>query len=253
MNLSDNIEFRGITLYNYIFIILIMQLGALFSGGKDSVFSIFKALNLGHNIKCLITIISKNPESYMYHVPNIELTELHSESMEIPIIIRQTDGVKEEELIDLKIALQTAKEKYNIKGIVSGAIYSNYQRQRIEKICNELGLVSLVPLWKQLPKDMLLEMVDNGFVLIMSAVAAGGLGPEWLGKQIDRDAIIKLSKLHETCYVCTGGEGGEFETFVIDAPIFKKRLEIIESEPVWDGQAGVYKIKKVTLINKKDM
>ncbi len=227
-----------------------MQLGALFSGGKDSAFSIFKALNSGHDIKCLITIFSKNPESYMYHVPNIELTKLQSESMEIPIIIRQTEGVKEEELIDLKLAMTDAMKEYHIKGIVSGAIYSNYQRRRIDNICKSLGLVSLVPLWKLRPKEMLFEMVDNGFILIMSAVAAGGLGPEWLGKVIDREAINTLSKLHERCYVCTGGEGGEFETLVLDAPMFKKRLKILNGEPIWDGQAGVFNVKKAILIDK---
>ena len=227
-----------------------MKLGALFSGGKDSVFSCYKAAKAGHNIECLITIISKNPESYMYHVPNITITNLQAEAMELPIIIRNSDGVKEEELLDMKLAVKDAIAKFEIKGIVNGAIYSNYQRRRIENMCNQLGLENYTPLWKNKPKDMLIEMVEIGFKLIISAVAAGGLGPEWLGREITREAIEELSTLHETCYVCTGGEGGEFETLVIDSPMFKKQLKILDAEPVWDGQAGTYNVKKAELIDK---
>ena len=109
-----------------------MKLGALFSGGKDSVFSIDKALQAGHDVVCLITILSKNPESYMYHVPNIEYTKLQAEAMELPIITYETVGIKEKELIDLEVAILEAVEKFEITGLVNGAIYSNYQRRRIE-------------------------------------------------------------------------------------------------------------------------
>ena len=227
-----------------------IKLGSLFSGGKDSVFSIYKAISSGHELKCLITIISQNSESYMYHVPNIELTRLQAEAMEMPIIIQNSKGEKEKELADLKVAISAAKQKYNIQGVVNGAIYSNYQRRRIDRICSDLGLASLSPLWKQRPKDMLLEMVSNGFKIIMSAVAAGGLGPEWLGRELTVEAVSELANLHETCYVCTGGEGGEFETLVIDAPMFKKRLKILDAEPTWDGMAGVYRVKKAVLVEK---
>jgi asparagine synthase (glutamine-hydrolysing) len=227
-----------------------MQLGSLFSGGKDSLYSMFKAINQGHEIKCLITVISENTESYMYHVPNIELTKLQAEALEIPIIIMHSKGIKEDELVDLEHGISKAIEEFEIAGIVSGAIYSNYQRRRIDNICQKMDIKSLSPLWKLKPKDMLLDMVKNGFEIIMSAVAAGGLGPEWLGRVITKETIEELSELHETCYVCTGGEGGEFETLVIDTPMFKKRLKINDAEPKWDGHAGVYYIKDAVLENK---
>ena len=90
-----------------------MKIGALFSGGKDSVFAIYKAINAGHELKCLITVLSENPESYMYHVPNIELTKLQAKAMEIPIMLRQTKGIKEEELADLRFLIKEAQKKYN--------------------------------------------------------------------------------------------------------------------------------------------
>jgi diphthine-ammonia ligase len=227
-----------------------MRLASLFSGGKDSAFALYKAMQEGHEIKVIITISSENPESYMYHVPNIGLTRLQAESMQIPIIFKTTKGVKEDELEDLKTTLIEAINVYSIEGIVHGAIYSNYQRKRIDDICNQLKIKSLSPLWNRKPKEMLEEMVAIGFNIIISAVAAGGLGPEWLGKEIDYKTIKELSDLHNTCYVCTAGEGGEFETLVLDAPFFKKRIEIKEAEKEWDGQSGVYTVSDAVLVEK---
>jgi ABC transporter with metal-binding/Fe-S-binding domain ATP-binding protein len=227
-----------------------MQLAALFSGGKDSAYSAYLAQSQGHDVKVLIAIDSENPESYMFHVPNIHLVELQAEAMDLPLIMRKTKGVKEEELKDLKDAISEAIETYGISGIVSGAIYSNYQRKRIDDLAADLGIKSLSPLWKKKPKDMLSDIVENGFQVIISAVAAEGLGPEWLGREIHQETIEELSNLHNTCYVCTAGEGGEFETLVVDAPNFKKRIEIIKAKPHWDGMAGVYHVLSAELKEK---
>lgn len=237
--------FNIITKYQHV-----MRLASLFSGGKDSAYAMYKAMKDGHEIDVLITVSSENPESYMYHVPNIGLTKLQAEAMNLPIIFEVTKGVKEEELKDMKVAIEEAIQKYDIEGVVSGAIYSNYQRKRIDDICNELGIKSLSPLWKRKPKDMLYEMVSEGFLIIISAVAAGGLGPEWLGRKINYDTIKELSDLHSTCYVCTAGEGGEFETLVLDAPFFEKKIKIIDAEKEWDGLSGVYNVKDAVLVEK---
>jgi diphthine-ammonia ligase len=227
-----------------------MRLGSLFAGGKDSTLAMQLAMEEGHEIAALITLASENPESYMFHVPNIELTPLHAEAMGIPIIYRRTEGVKEAELRDLKGAVAEAVREHGIDGVVSGAISSNYQRTRIDHICGELGIGSLVPLWKRPAREMLSGMVAAGYRIVMSAVAADGLGPEWLGREIDGKAIEELTTLHDTCYVCTAGEGGEFETLVLDAPIFKKRLVILEAERLWSGQSGIYKVRKAVLEDK---
>ncbi len=220
-----------------------MKIATLFSGGKDSVWAMYKLQKeKGHEIAALVTIISENPESYMYHVPNIEHTSLQAEALELPMIIRTTKGEKEVELEDLKLALIEAMETYGIEGVVNGAIFSNYQRRRVDDICNALGLESFTPLWKQKPKDILNETVEAGFKIIMSAVAAGGLGPEWLGVEITPEVIEQLSELHNTCYVCTAGEGGEFETFVLDGPCFKRRLVIEDAETIWNKDSGIFKI-----------
>ena len=229
-----------------------MHLASLFSGGKDSAYALYLAQSEGHEIKVLIAMDSENPESYMFHVPNIHLVKLQAAALQIPLFYRKTKGVKEEELEDLKKAISEAIRDYEISGVVSGAIYSNYQRKRIDDMAHELGIQSLSPLWKKKPKDMLSEMVDSGFVVVISAVAAGGLGPEWLGREMNKKTIEELSCLHNTCYVCTAGEGGEFETLVIDAPNFTKRIEIREAEKQWDGQAGVYRVLAADLVKKHE-
>jgi ABC transporter with metal-binding/Fe-S-binding domain ATP-binding protein len=227
-----------------------MRLASLLSGGKDSVYAMYLAMEEGHEIAVLVTIASKNPESYMFHVPNIHLTKLQAEAMGIPLIFRKTEGVKEEELEDLKIALKEASEEHRIEGIVSGAIFSNYQRSRIDDMAEELGLESLSPLWKMKPKNLLSDMVEKEFTIIITAVAAEGLGPEWLGVEIDKKVIKELADLHNICYVCTAGEGGEFETLVLDAPVFNKTIDIIEAQKKWDGQSGVYSIRNAALREK---
>src|SRR3989338_1738515 len=124
-----------------------MKVCALVSGGKDSLMAAYKA-SKEHQLVCLVAMKSRNPESYMFHIPNIELVKVQAEAMGIPLIFWETEGIKEEELEDLKKAIEIAKEKYKIEGVVSGAIASKYQKERIENICKELKLASVTPLWQ---------------------------------------------------------------------------------------------------------
>lgn len=227
-----------------------MRLGALFSGGKDSCLAMKYAMDEGHEVVCLISIISENQQSYMFHTPNIHLTDLQAEAMDIPLVKETTVGIKEEELHDLERALLRAKKDFGIEGICSGAIYSTYQRSRIDDMCKDIGLESLAPLWKKRPRDLLEFMVDSGFVVLMSAVAADGLGEEWLGKEFTPKVIEELCVLHNTCYVCTGGEGGEFETLVVDGPFFKKKLVIDESSTRFQRDSGQLEVISAHLEEK---
>ena len=117
-----------------------MKSAILFSGGKDSCYSAYKAKQSGYKLACLISIFSKNPESYMFHTPNIKLVKQQSEVMDTPLIIQETKGEKEIELKDLEKAIKKAKEKYKIDTVVTGALASNYQASRIKKICDKLKL-----------------------------------------------------------------------------------------------------------------
>jgi ABC transporter with metal-binding/Fe-S-binding domain ATP-binding protein len=226
-----------------------MRLGVLFSGGKDSTLALAKAKEESE-VVCLITLISENKESYMFHTVNVGLTTLQAEALDLPIIQRVTEGRKEEELEDLKKAMQEAKTTFNIEGIVTGAIQSEYQAGRIRKICAELDLQCLNPLWKKDQKELLEEIVEEGYKAIISGVFAYPLDRSWLGREIDREMIDRLVKLQQKYGINPAGEGGEIETTTLDAPPFKKRIEILESEIKTKGDSGVLVIKKARLIGK---
>lgn len=204
-----------------------MKLGVLFSGGKDSTFAAWLAKKEEYELACLISVISKNKDSYMFHTPSIEKTKAQAKTMNIPIISRQTKGKKEDELDDLKEAVKEAKEKYQIEGVVTGAVESVYQSSRIQKICNELDLECFNPLWQKNQVELLKNLIKNKFSVILTGIFAFPLDEKWLGRQIDERFIEEIWELHEKYKINSAGEGGEFETFVLDCPLFKKPLKVI--------------------------
>lgn len=226
-----------------------MKLAALFSGGKDSCLALHKAAKQ-HSIECLISIISKNPESFMFHTVNIQLTELQAKALRLPIIQRETLGEKEKELEDLERLIKDAIQKYKIEGVVTGAIRSKYQAGRIQRICDKLNLFCLNPLWLKDEISLLRECLQRGFKIVITGIFAYGLTEEFLGKEINEDIIKKLELLKERYGINPAGEGGELETLVLDAPLFKERIEIVESEKEYKENTGVLKVKKVRLVPK---
>jgi ABC transporter with metal-binding/Fe-S-binding domain ATP-binding protein len=226
-----------------------MKLGVLFSGGKDSTYALLKASET-EKVVCLITVISKNKESYMFHTPNIDLTELQAESMGLPLVRIISEGKKEEELQDLKKAIEEAKERFNIEGVVTGAIESVYQSGRIQRICNEMNLQCFNPLWKKDQEKLLKEILDSKFKVIISGIFAYPLDKRWLGKELNENTIKELIDLKEKYKISPAGEGGEIETTVLDAPFFKKRIEILDYEIKAEKNSGVFVIKKARLVEK---
>jgi ABC transporter with metal-binding/Fe-S-binding domain ATP-binding protein len=228
-----------------------MRIGVLFSGGKDSCLALYKAMKL-HKVVCLISLISKNKESYMFHTPNIELTKIQAEAIELPLIQKITEGEKEKELEDLKEVLNLAKERFGIEGVTTGAIKSVYQESRIEKICKELDLQCFNPLWQKDQIEILNELVENNFKVVISGVFAYPLDKSFLGKMIDSEMIKKLKQLMEKYDLNPAGEGGEIETTVLDAPFFKKKIEILDYDISYNENSGVFRIKNARLVDKKN-
>lgn len=213
-----------------------MRLGVLFSGGKDSVYSTYLAKKLGHEISCLITIFSKNKESYMFHTPSIEKTKKQAEVMQIPILIEKTKGEKEEELKDLENAVKKAIKKYKIEGIVTGAIKSVYQASRIQKICNKLNIECFNPLWQKDEEEYLEELLKNKFKIMIIGVFAYPLDKKWLGRIIDKKFIDEVKVLNKKYKIHIAGEGGEFESFVLNCPLFKKGLKVKSFKDISTGE-----------------
>ncbi len=216
-----------------------MKLAVLFSGGKDSCYALWKAQQCPQQeVACLITLIPKNPDSYLFHTPNISLTEHQSKAIGLPIIIQKTRGEKEEEIKDLKNALIKAKKKYKIKGVVTGAIASVYQSTRIQKVCRELRVWCFNPLWQRDQEEYMKEILDNKFEFVISAVAAHPFTKEWLGKKITKKYVEQIIKLGKEYGLNAAGEGGEYETFVTNAPCFKRKISIKIKETIFEGHAG---------------
>ena len=226
-----------------------MNLGVLFSGGKDSTFALHMAAEHEETV-CLITLVSKNPESYMFHTPNIHITALQAEALGLPLITKVTEGKKEEELKDLEQAITDAINQHRIEGVVTGAVESVYQAERVQRICNRLAIWCFNPLWKRNQKDHLEEIVAKGFRVIISGIFAYPLDRTWLGREINKDVIEELVRLEKEFGLSPSGEGGEIETTVLDAPMFKQKIEILASEIDAKGNSGVFRIKKARLVPK---
>ncbi len=229
---------------------LFVKVAILYSGGKDSNLATYIAMKNNFKIKCLISIIPKNENSYLFHFPNIKFTKLQAKSIGLPIIQLKAKNIGNKEIEDLFIALKKAKQLYNIKGVFSGVIASNYQKNRIEKICEKLNIECFSPLWNKDPIFLLNEFINLGFKAIITSVSAQGFNENWLGRILDEKCIIDLKELNKKYNVNISFEGGEAETFVLDGPIFKKIISIIEAEKIWKGYYGFYIIKKAKLINK---
>jgi len=227
-----------------------MRLVALISGGKDSIYAAYLAKKAGHEVVCAITMVSDNPDSYMWHVPNVELTEMQAELMGIPLIQVATEGKKEIELDDLTNVLSGMGSR--IDGVVSGAVASKYQMSRIERIASDLGMACVAPLWQQEPIGVLHGLLHDKFQVIITAVAAGGLDASWLGRQLDATSVAELVKLGNKNRFSIVGEGGEYETFVLDCPMFSKRINVLKSEKKWDKKtrSGVFDIKEIETVSK---
>jgi asparagine synthase (glutamine-hydrolysing) len=239
-----------------------MRLAALFTGGKDSTYAIHLAKKQGHEIACLITLKSKNPDSYMFHTPAIELTELQAEAMGLPLLTENTEGEKEKELIDLEKAIKKAKllsenekglgkpkvsrkEQFRFEGLITGALFSEYQSSRIKKIAEKLNLKTISPLWHKPQEQLMQELIDSNFKFIFTAIAAEGLDKSWLNKIITQEDLNKLKQIPG---INLAGEGGEFESLVIDCPLFKKKIIIKESEILEENKnTARLIIKKATL------
>lgn len=226
-----------------------MKIGILLSGGKDSLYSAYLA-SKHHKIACCITIRSENKESYMFHTPNIEGVKQQVEAMELPLIIVTTKGEKEKELAELRQAIVEAKEKYKIQGISTGAVASQYQASRIQNICHELNLWCINPLWQIEQNKLLQELLENKFEILIAGVFAYPFDEKWLGKVINEKILVELKEMQDKYEINPAGEGGEIETYVLDCPLFKKKIQVLESKTNYNNYAGTFEITSSKLIDK---
>lgn len=228
-----------------------LRLAAMISSGKDSIYATYVMKRQNYEISCLVTIKSENPSSYMFHTPNVDLVKLQAEAMKIPLIEQETKGEKEDELDDLRNALSKAKEQYKIEGVITGAIFSNYQRDRIEKVCDSLGLKIFSPLWHANQETLVREIINNDFRVVLSSVAAEGFDASFLNKKIDENFLNNLIKINKKIGINVAGEGGEYESLVLDCPLFDKKIKILDYDIVEESRnTANMVVKKAELVEK---
>lgn len=227
-----------------------MKVASLFSGGKDSAFAVWWAQMQGWDVLELVTVLPESSESWMFHYPATEWTKLQAEAMGIPLTVIRTEGVKEKELNDLTDGLRILTKKIGIDGIVSGAVASEYQRTRLDNVCEELGLRSFAPLWHKNQQQLVEEQIESGFEIIITACNALGLTKEWLGQRLDTTNFHELIRLSKKHGFSIAFEGGEAETFVLNAPMFNGKIRVDESIPHWQNDSGYLKLERLSLVRE---
>jgi ABC transporter with metal-binding/Fe-S-binding domain ATP-binding protein len=222
-----------------------MDVAALFSGGKDSTYAVYLVQQKGWSVKYLVSVMP-GEDSYLFHVPNAHLTRLHSEAMGVPLKQAEVSGEPEEELEVLKRVLG----ELDVEGLITGAIASDYQWSRFNRIGEEIGVKVFSPVWRKDQMRVMKDIVQAGFEVMIVGVAAEGLDEFWLGRIIDEDCLKDLERLESEKGINPSGEGGEYETLVIDGPNFRRRLQIKDSEKTWDGTRGQLRVNEAVLIEK---
>lgn len=215
-----------------------MRLASLFSGGKDSVFSMYAAVQSGHEVPYIVSISPIGETSWIFHVPNIDKVPVMAEAMGRQHIIGTTDGTEEGDMAGLAESLLGL----DIDGVVLGSVWSDYQVDRVNRVCGDLDLKVLAPMWRKNQNMMVREIVESEIKAKIIGYYAEGFGPEWLGRTIDDKAIEDLEELSKEYGISVIGEGGEYETIVIDSPMHKYPLEIKGSNKVIGRNSGTLNV-----------
>jgi len=231
---------------------------ALFSGGKDSSWALYRALSTGLDVSHLLTV-HPDEDSYMYHVPETRLAGLAAESIGIDLVEVDpgdldagdvddagAQGDRELEPLEAALAELDADLDGGLAGVTAGAVESEFQTSRIRGMCDRLGIDLFAPLWGEEPHALAEAMLDAGFEIRIVQVAARGLDESWLGRRLDADALADLTALNEAYGVHVLGEGGEFETIVTDGPHMSRPLEL-SYETVWEGTRGHVRVTDARL------
>lgn len=196
---------------------------ASWSGGKDSCFACYKALKSGYKIIFLVNFISKASKRVSFHGIESELIKTQSNLLGIPLHQKETTpGNYEYEFKDAVKSL----EHYGIKGMVFGDIYLEEHRQWVQRVCNELVIEAIEPLWGRNTEELMQDFISNGFQAVVISGQEKFIDKEWIGRTVNKDFLEYLKTTDAD--IC--GEKGEYHTFVVSGPLFKGRIEITEKD-----------------------
>lgn len=208
----------------------------LLSTGKDSCLATQRMLDYNYDITSFTTIKPEAQHSWMSHDANTDIARLQAKAANKPLTVVTSSGEQDIELDDYEDALRTAREDHGVDGVVTGAVASEYQRQRIERICDRVGLKPYAPLWHTPGEAVIKQVLKRGFDVIIEKTAAAGFDDTWPGRHIEPHVLDELRSLNDTYGVHVAGEGGEFETVVLDAPFFEQRITIEDASVVSEDE-----------------
>jgi len=219
-----------------------MRLASLFSGGKDSTYAIYLMEQMGHEVDFLVGIVPDDPDSWMFHTPNLHLLPLQAEAMGKRLVTARSDGGERGDLRALREALVGLE----VEGVVTGALASDYQWDRINEVCKGIGLAVHSPLWRKDQRLLMGEMVAEMEVIIVG-ISAEGLGHDWLGRRLDEAALEELEAVATRYGINLSGEGGEYETLVVDSPLHLRPLLVSAWKEELARDGGRIRVTKARL------
>ncbi len=217
------------------------------SGGKDCCLACYRAMKSGFKVEYLANMAHEGAKLSRTHGLSSDILKMQAQAMNIPIIIQPTSDERYE--IEFKNMASGLKDK-GVSGGVFGDMDVIEHRQWVERVCQDIGMKAYLPLWLENQQKLMKELVAAGFKAIVVATNAAKLGEEWLGRLIDVDFFEQMVELNKIKGISVCGEAGEYHSLVIDGPIFKKKLEIIESDTINRDNHWFLNIKEVRLVAK---
>ena len=216
-------------------------MASLYSGGKDSSFSLYVAEQSGHEVPYLVNIVPQDRASWIFHTPNLNVVPTLAEAMGKEVILGSSTGEEDSDMEGLRRAL----EGLDIDGVVTGAVWSDYQWDRMNLVCGDLGLKVISPMWRK-DQDMLMEqIIDSGIRAVIVGCYAEGFDESWLGRPINHDTLKDLKALRSKYGISIMGEGGEYESMTLYIPGFSHGFEIAEAEKEWKRNDGTLRVKSL--------
>jgi uncharacterized protein (TIGR00290 family) len=224
-----------------------MTVTALVSGGKDSIYSAYLADTQGWPVDELVTIVPEERDAMMFHTPNLDLVALQADAWEKAHRRVPVEGTGEDrELAALREAIGGDRGP-----VVVGAIQSSYQWARVLRIADGVHRRVYAPLWRKEPARVVREEIAAGLDIRLVHLAAEPLTPELLGRRLDLPLVAELERRSRNIRsVNVAGEGGEFETLVVDAPFFAERIDPEVVERSTTGSTAHLKVVKARLVPK---
>lgn len=215
-----------------------MRLASLYSGGKDSSFSLYVAEQMGHEIPYLVNIVPEDKASWIFHTPNLNVVPAIAEAMGKKLVTGRSTGEEESDMDGLREAL----EGLDIDGIVTGAVWSDYQWDRMNIVCGDLGLKLIAPMWRK-DQDMLMDQIlDAGIEAIIVGCYAEGFDESWLGRPLNAETVAELKVLRKKYGISIMGEGGEYESLTLNSPTFRHPLRVESCIREWSRSSGLLSV-----------